>query len=74
MSPSIWVGNLLYLYGHTLLDDLTVPVVLEDGRVAILLREDQWQEGTLVVFAQQDGTWLIDEVVRITEEPRQAAG
>lgn len=77
-----WVARVPYSLEMTTLKDLPAPVVLEDGRVALLLgwREvsgpdaAEWGEGQLVIFVQTDGVWLIDEVVRVTEVPNQPMG
>lgn len=77
-----WVARVPYSLERTTLKDLPAPVVLEDGRVALLLgwqevsgpNDAEWGEGQLVVFVQVDGAWLIDEVVRVTEVPNQPMG
>ena len=48
-------------------------VVLEDGRVAILVRGDDLQSpggasGTIFHLIEVDGQWLIDETVEITDD------
>ena len=54
--------------------DALDPVILEDGRVAQLFWQEGPRAGELLIFIDQDGAWLIDEVVRITEEPGQGMG
>lgn len=70
-----WRGSqILSSFERTSLAELPDPIILEDGRVAILLWVDLYREGQLVIFVEQDGTLLIDEVARITEEPGQGLG
>lgn len=77
-----WVARVPYGFAQTRLEDLPDPVVLDDGRVALLLgwrdvageRGANWGEGQLVVFVRQHGVWMIDEVVRVTEVPNQPMG
>lgn len=70
-----WRGSqVLSSFEQISLANLPDAVVLDDGRVAILLWADVYREGQLVVFVEQDGVLLIDEVVRITEEPGHGQG
>ena len=43
-------------------------VVLEDGRIALLDRYNDIA-ANLIVFVEEDGQWLIDEVVQVSEHP-----
>lgn len=69
-----WFARAPYSLETTALEDLTAPVALEDGRVAILVWHEETREGQLIVFLERGGRWLIDEVVRVTEEPNQPGG
>ena len=60
-----------YRYDLVSFVELPPPVMLSDGRVALLFWDDQFREGQLVVFAQHGSTWLIDEIVRVTDNPNQ---
>jgi len=70
-----WRGSeILRSFEQISLADVPDPIDLDDGRVAVLLWTDLYREGQLVVFVEQDGTLIIDEIVRITEEPGQGRG
>lgn len=60
-----------YRYDLVSVVQLPPPVLLSDGRVALLFWDDQFREGQLTVFVQQDDAWLIDEIVRVTDNPDQ---
>ena len=55
----------LFPVGTIAVGDLAAPFVLPDGRVAMLAFDPLGDRGTLLVFVERDGAWLIDEVVDV---------
>ena len=47
-------------YGYAGPIEISSTVVLADGRIAVASMTNP-QSGTLLIFAEQDGHWLIDE-------------
>lgn len=63
------VANELFPVATLEVGDLGAPFILPDGRVALLAFDPLGDRGALLVFVEEEGAWLIDEVVEVGRDP-----
>ena len=64
-----WGYTVVFPVASIAVGDLGAPITLPDERVAILAFDPLGDRGTFLVFVEQDGAWLIDEVVEVGRDP-----